>query len=97
MHELLTVNENQTFAFANTVFRKRGTKHRYRDMDVTIENLPAPIIGKADWRQFRSFRLPNGVIACVVHDKESKTTAAAATVNVGAASDPREMPGLARK
>ena len=30
-----------------------------------------------------------------MHDKESKTTAAAATVNAGAGSDPRSMPGLA--
>lgn len=77
--------------------------------------LPSPIKGKADWREFRCFRLENGVTVCLgkqhagvqqrtnihlllpVHDKESKTTAAAATVNVGAAADPRELPGLARK
>jgi hypothetical protein len=32
-----------------------------------------------------------------VNDKESKTTAVAATVNVGASADPRSLPGLARK
>jgi hypothetical protein len=61
-----------------------------------VQPLPAPIQGKADWRSFRCFQLQNGVTVCLVHDKESKTTAAAATVNVGAAADPREMPGLAR-
>lgn len=61
------------------------------------EELPAPVRGKADWREFQCFRLKNGVTVCLVHDKESKTTAAAATVTVGAASDPRNMSGLARK
>ena len=59
--------------------------------------LPCPISGQADWRQYRCFQLANGVTVCVVHDPESKTTAAAATVNAGAAMDPREMSGLARE
>jgi secreted Zn-dependent insulinase-like peptidase len=63
---------------------------------MVVEHLPAPIKGKADWRDFRCIKLENGVTVCLVHDKESKTTAAAATVNVGAAADPREMSGLAR-
>ncbi|KAL7566713.1 hypothetical protein ACA910_017769 [Epithemia clementina (nom. ined.)] len=57
--------------------------------------LPEVEKGKADWRTYRCVQLDNGVTVCLVHDKESKTTAAAATVKVGAGSDPRSMPGLA--
>lgn len=59
--------------------------------------LPSPIQGNADWRKYRCMKLNNGVTVCLVHDKESKTTAAAATVTAGAGSDPRSLPGLARK
>ena len=61
-----------------------------------LEVLPSPLKGNADWRDFRCLRLANGVVLCLVHDKESKTTAAAATVTAGAASDLRSMSGLAR-
>lgn len=57
--------------------------------------LPAVEKGKADWRHYRCLQLDNGVTVCLVNDKESKTTAVAATVKVGAGSDPRSMPGLA--
>lgn len=40
---------------------------------------------------------PSDLPLHTVNDKESKTTAAAATVNVGASADPRSLPGLARK
>lgn len=60
-----------------------------------IEVLPTVKKGRADWRQYKCFRLHNGVTCVVVHDKESKTTAAACAVHVGAAADPREMSGLA--
>jgi hypothetical protein len=59
------------------------------------KELPAPIKGKADWREYKCLRLDNGVTVCLVHDRESKTTAAAATVNAGAAADPKSLPGLA--
>ena len=62
----------------------------------TAENLCNPIQGDADWRQYRCTRLPNGVTVCCIHDKTSKTTAVATTVNVGAAYDPRTISGLAR-
>ena len=55
----------------------------------------SPIHGNADWRKYRCLKLENGVTICLVHDKESKTTAAAATVGVGASADPRSMSGLA--
>jgi len=51
--------------------------------------------GNSDWREYRSFRLKNGVSCTVVEDKESKTTAAACAIHVGAAADPRNMSGLA--
>jgi insulysin len=57
--------------------------------------LPVPIKGKADWRDYRGFRLQNGVTCLVIHDKESKTTAMSCIVDVGASSDPRSMSGLA--
>ena len=57
--------------------------------------LPVPIQGDADWRKFKAFQLENGVTCVVVNDKESKTTAMSCVVEVGAASDPRELSGLA--
>lgn len=57
--------------------------------------LPIPVKGRADWRDYRCLRLSNGVTVCLVHDRESKTTAAAATVNAGAGADPRSVPGIA--
>lgn len=60
-----------------------------------VKLLPTPIQGDADWRSFRSVQLDNGVTAVLVHDPQSKTTSAAATVNAGASSDPRHLSGLA--
>ncbi|GKY93969.1 hypothetical protein MPSEU_000363800 [Mayamaea pseudoterrestris] len=57
--------------------------------------LPFPIKGDADWRNYRCLQLHNGVTLVMVHDAQSKTTAASATVNVGAAADPRSLSGLA--
>ena len=57
--------------------------------------LPAPIKGDADWRDFRTLRLSNGVTICLVHDPQAKTTAAGATIAAGAAYDPRSLSGLA--
>ena len=62
---------------------------------VPTTSLPTPVKGKSDWREYRSVQLPNGVTLVAVQDKESKTTAVAASVNVGASSDPRDYPGLA--
>ena len=70
---------------------------------VTVLPLPSPVKGKADWRQYRCVQLVGtgnhggGVTVCAVHDPQSKTSAAAATVHAGAAMDPRDMPGLARE
>jgi len=61
--------------------------------NVTI--LPTPIKGDADWRDFRTLRLSNGVTICLVHDPQAKTTAAGATIAAGAAYDPRSLSGLA--
>lgn len=63
--------------------------------DTGITLLPDTIKGKADWRGYRSFQLKNGVRCTVVHDKESKTLAAAAVVDTGAGADPRSMSGVA--
>jgi hypothetical protein len=65
-------------------------------MKELFDLLPSPIKGNADWRDYRCLQLQNGVTVCLVHDPESKTTAAAAAVNVGAAADPRNLSGLAR-
>eukprot|EP00934_Nitzschia_sp_Nitz4_P005395 Nitzschia sp. Nitz4//scaffold243_size29414//11200//15047//NITZ4_008058-RA/size29414-augustus-gene-0.12-mRNA-1//1//CDS//3329543837//5385//frame0 len=58
-------------------------------------DLPVPIKGQADWRQYRALRLENGVTCLVINDKESKTTGMACVVNAGAAADPRSLSGLA--
>lgn len=55
--------------------------------------LATPVKGRADWREYKAVRLTNGVTVLLVHDSESKTLSAAATVNVGASADPRS--GLA--
>lgn len=60
-----------------------------------IQLLPPPRKGKSDWREYRPFRLDNGVTCMAVHDKESKVTAVTVSVNVGAAADPKELNGLA--
>ena len=74
-----------------------GSSNSSSNNSAAITALPTPIKGKGDWRDFRCFRIKeNGVTVCLVHDKESKTTAAAATVNAGAAADPRSLPGLVR-
>jgi secreted Zn-dependent insulinase-like peptidase len=63
------------------------------DLEFTV--LPEINKGESDWRQYRAIRLHNKVSVILVNDPHSKTTAVAATVNVGAASDPRNVPGLA--
>lgn len=60
-----------------------------------ITHLPDIVKGKSDWRCFRAVRLPNGTTCVLVNDKESKTTAMAVCVNIGASADPRELSGLA--
>lgn len=57
--------------------------------------LPSPMKGRADWRNYKAFRLENGVTCLVINDKESKTTAMSCIVEVGASADPRELSGLA--
>jgi len=61
----------------------------------SFQLLPTVEKGKADWREYRCLELPNGVTIVLVHDDQSKTTAAAACVNAGAAADPRNFSGLA--
>lgn len=75
---------------------QRRMEQQHNKNQNNVELLPTPVKGKADWRDFRCVRLENGVTLCFVHDREAKTTAAAATVAAGAAADPREMSGLAR-
>ena len=60
-----------------------------------MEPLPTPVKGKADWREYRAFKLENGVTCLIIQDKESKTTAMSCVVNAGAAADPRTLSGLA--
>ena len=60
-----------------------------------VELLPEVRKGKADWREYRPFRLANGVTCMAIHDKESKTTAMATAIHAGAAADPRNLSGLA--
>ena len=61
----------------------------------SIKDLPTPIKGKADWREYKAFELKNGVKCLLINDKESKTTGMSTCVNVGAAADPRSLSGLA--
>ena len=72
-----------------------GNSNNNHEVSEKITLLPATIKGKADWRDFRSFQLNNGVRCTVVHDPESKMFAAAAVVDTGAGADPRHMPGVA--
>jgi secreted Zn-dependent insulinase-like peptidase len=62
---------------------------------LNIIPLPDVIKGDADWREYKSIQLANGVKCVFVNDKESKTTACSVCVGVGASSDPRELSGLA--
>ena len=48
-----------------------------------------------DERQYRALELDNGMRVVLVSDPSSSRSAAALDVNVGAFSDPREVPGLA--
>lgn len=48
-----------------------------------------------DERLYRALELPNGIRVLLVSDPSSSRSAAALDVNVGAFSDPREVPGLA--
>ena len=59
------------------------------------DGLPSLITGKSDWRRYRPYKLSNGLTCLLVNDKESKTTAMAVCVNVGASADPRDLSGLA--
>ena len=60
-----------------------------------VDYLPPPVQGNADYRQYRALRLQNGVTALLTQDSQSKHFAAAVTVDAGASSDPRALPGLA--
>ena len=60
-----------------------------------VRALPSVIRGKNDVKEYRAFELDNGVTCMVVHDGDSKTTGVACSVSVGAAADPRSLPGLA--
>ena len=66
------------------------------DVPFEFDPLPPPIQGHSDWRHFACGKLrANGVRFCCVSDVHSKTVSVAATVKVGASSDPRTLPGLA--
>jgi secreted Zn-dependent insulinase-like peptidase len=90
-----------------SIFGEQNKQHISDHMTMTMDNikssasasvvtmLPEPVKGKSDWRDFRCIQLPNGVKVCLVHDKSSKTTAAAACVEAGAGADPRNFPGIA--
>ena len=60
-----------------------------------VDYLPPPVQGNADYRKYRALRLQNGVTALLTQDSQSKHFAAAVTVDAGASSDPRALPGLA--
>jgi len=72
-----------------------GNQHHRSNSSGSIKVLPQIIKGDADWRNYHSIELPNGVKCVFVHDKESKTTACSVCVGAGASSDPRELSGLA--
>jgi len=62
----------------------------------SITQLPTPVKGRSDWREYRAIRLANGMEVLLVQDQKLQThTACSVTVNVGASSDPRSMSGLA--
>ncbi|KAJ1733777.1 metalloprotease [Coemansia biformis] len=49
----------------------------------------------SDSREYRLIRLPNGLVAMVVHDVEESKACASLGVNVGSLADPPELQGLA--
>ena len=57
--------------------------------------LPPPIQGNADYRSYKAIQLDNGIKILLAQDAQSKHFAAAVSVNAGASSDPRSLPGLA--
>ncbi len=94
MYQIKSLSLDTTFGINND--RYIHTKMAQEaDTNDEITLLATPVQGKADWRSYRAFRLPNGVTCLAVHDKESKTTGMACSVNVGAAADPRSLSGLA--
>jgi len=64
-------------------------------MNHPVKHLPEVEKGDSDWRTYRSLKLENGVTCVLVHDKESKHTAMATTIDAGASCDPRSLSGLA--
>jgi len=60
-----------------------------------VTYLPSPVKGNADYRNYKAIRLQNGITALLAQDAQSKHFAAAVSVNAGASSDPRSLPGLA--
>ena len=61
----------------------------------TVTYLPSPVQGNADYRKYRAIRLGNGITALLTNDAQSKHFAAAVSIDAGASSDPRQLPGLA--
>eukprot|EP00903_Cladosiphon_okamuranus_P013078 g12199.t1 len=53
------------------------------------------LVSPMDKRHYRWLRLPNGLQVMVISDPNATKAAAAMSVDVGAASDPTDLPGLA--
>ncbi|KAJ2692765.1 metalloprotease, partial [Coemansia spiralis] len=49
----------------------------------------------SDERDYRFIRLPNGLVAMVVHDSDESKACASISVNIGSLADPPELQGLA--
>ncbi|KAJ1816395.1 metalloprotease, partial [Coemansia sp. RSA 2598] len=50
---------------------------------------------ESDAREYRLIRLPNGLVAMVIHDAVESKACAALDVNVGSLADPPALQGLA--
>ncbi|KAK5134751.1 hypothetical protein LTR08_006126 [Meristemomyces frigidus] len=66
--------------------------HSRRGVERLADTLEKPLL---DDRSYRVIRLPNQLEALLIHDPDTDKAAAAMDVDVGAFSDPEDMPGMA--
>mmetsp|Transcript_22399 Transcript_22399/g.46576 ORF Transcript_22399/g.46576 Transcript_22399/m.46576 type:complete len:1143 (+) Transcript_22399:186-3614(+) len=60
-----------------------------------VTSLPTPTKSTSDWREFRSYKLLNGLTLTLVHDCNATSSSAGLSIPVGAGCDPSDRPGLA--
>ena len=66
--------------------------HSRSGVERLADTLEKPLL---DNRSYRVIKLPNQLEALLIHDPDTDKASAAMDVNVGAFSDPEDMPGMA--